>query len=89
MPSNSRSVPGSTGTTWSRRSRAHRADDAHGLRQVLGRRAGDLDLSFYEQAGRERAGIYSTDRVQKAYGWRAWVDPAAMVRTGVPAADGS
>jgi UDP-glucose 4-epimerase len=60
-----------------------------GLRQVLGRRAGDLDLSFYERAGRERAGIYSTDRVQKAYGWRAWVDPAAMVRTGVSAADRS
>ncbi len=37
------------------------------LARALGERAAELDLSYFESAGRERASLYSTDRLTELY----------------------
>ncbi|GAB3918477.1 hypothetical protein GCM10011575_34360 [Microlunatus endophyticus] len=43
---------------------------ADAIRLLLGDRAAGLDLSYYETAGHERAGVYAVDRIRRAY-WPA------------------
>jgi nucleoside-diphosphate-sugar epimerase len=49
---------------------------APALRRVLGERADDLDLSYYEEPGNEYALVYATGELERTHGFRANVDPA-------------
>jgi nucleoside-diphosphate-sugar epimerase len=51
---------------------------ADALRQVLGDRVDQVDLSFYDQPGNEHAGLYATDELRRSYGFTASIDPATM-----------
>lgn len=51
---------------------------ADALRRVLGERADDLDLSFYEKPGNEHASVYATDELARTYGFTASIDPTTM-----------
>lgn len=52
---------------------------AEALRRVLGERADQLDLSFYEKAGNEHAGVYANDEVEHSFGFTASINPATMM----------
>jgi nucleoside-diphosphate-sugar epimerase len=56
---------------------------AEALRRVLGSRASEIHLDYYETAGREMASLYSTDRLRESYGFQ----PSISMQLGRVIAD--